>query len=137
MARTKSITDKTPVVFDKKRFWLEDFYDTFEQAEIACARANKKSDDHPYITASYGLMLKMQRKHFLQPAKEITESHWWEMLEVLPPLSWRQGIVETFIMSEFWIGSYTNQYGRYGDKYIVKMIDVNDRSTFITLKDFI
>jgi len=130
------VTESTPCVFDKKHFWVHNFYDTMEQADIVCARENKKSDDHPYIVASFGVMMRMERKHLLKPATSITESHWWEMLEVLPPMHWRQGIVETFMMSEFWTGNYTQQYGRFGDKYISKMIDVKDDSTWITIKDF-
>jgi|GEM_PF-4609786 len=52
------------------------------------------------------------------PVSEITESDFWEMLEVLPPVGWQttpEG--ESFKMSERYSGNITSIYARVGTRY--------------------
>ena len=67
-----------------------------------------------------------------RPIKEITETIYQEMLEVLPPLKWgvNRG-VHSFFMSEFWSGNYTQQYARIGSKYYSKLVDFRKPETWI------
>lgn len=67
----------------------------------------------------------------------VTEERWHDMLNVLPPMRWRTELgVETFCMCEYTWGNITDQFGRMGDKYIRKPVDMSDPSTFITAEDF-
>ncbi len=45
---------------------------------------------------------------------EIPESVYWEFLEVLPPVGYRNG---AFYMSEMLSGDITSRYSQIGDKY--------------------
>lgn len=67
------------------------------------------------------------------PLKEITEEEYNEKLNVLLPLYWtRVRGVEVFCMREMINFSYTDQYAHVdGGKYYTKVVDVNDRSTWI------
>lgn len=83
------------------------------------------------------LYLQKEREIYLTPATVISKADWYEMLECLPPENWtRTGGIEHFRMCEYTTGSITNQYANRDGKYIVKAIDVCDRSTWITLEDF-
>ncbi len=78
-----------------------------------------------------------KRDHFLAPAsnalKPITADAWTSALECLPPLHWhRADGVERFCMSEFYTDTLTHQYARMGELYCVRLVDVADRSTWIT-----
>lgn len=77
----------------------------------------------------------MERAHVLAlPLHEITKERFHEMLDVLPPLKWcRQDGVEMFCMSEFFTGTYTDQYAHdhATDKYYSKLVDFLDPSTWI------
>lgn len=55
---------------------------------------------------------------FRSPPVEITEERFWEMLEVLPPLSWiqRPG-TESFKLEEFTCGKITQIFCRIGERY--------------------
>jgi len=67
-----------------------------------------------------------------KPLMAVTEERFNEMLNVLPPLYWTTiSGVEMFCMSEMYTSSYTTQYAKAGDKYYSKMVDVNDRTTWI------
>jgi len=68
---------------------------------------------------------------------EIDSEAYWYALEVLPPLQWHEGDgVNRFCMSEFTSGNITNQYAtikRNGvERFFVKPVRFNDRSTYIT-----
>lgn len=81
----------------------------------------------------------MSNIKYLKPASEIDKERFYEMLEVLPPESWRtdENGVNSFRMCEYTSGSITASLARYKGKYIEKMIDVSDKETFITIQDFI
>lgn len=81
---------------------------------------------------------KWLRYKYLNPAIEITEEQFIDMLEVLPPMEWHKDTdgVEKFMMIERLIGNITAQYGRLGDKYICKNVVISDKSTHITVLDF-
>lgn len=76
-----------------------------------------------------------QRAHLLAgEPQEVTEEHYNEQLDVLPPLHWCTiNGIEMFCMSEMWSGSYTTQYAydRSTGKYYSKTVDSKDRSTWI------
>ena len=64
--------------------------------------------------------------------KEISEEQYEDALNVLPPLKWCTiNGVEEFLMSEFYTSSYTNQYAKKGSKYYVKMVDAQDKKTWL------
>jgi len=70
----------------------------------------------------------------------ISEEDYYDMLEVLPPLRWGNNKgVQSFFMSEFTSGSYTNQYAKGGTedepKYFCKQVDYNDYKTWIKLEE--
>lgn len=52
------------------------------------------------------------------PVRETTQDHFWEMLECLPPVGWKnEGSGESFKMSERWSGNITDIYARIGERY--------------------
>lgn len=72
--------------------------------------------------------------------KEIDNEDYWYALEVLPPLQWHSADgVTRFCMSEFTRGNITNQYASIScdgvERYFVKPVRFNDRSTYITTDD--
>lgn len=76
--------------------------------------------------------------------KEITAERFDEMLNILPPMNWRQAdtyeqkfnrIPETFMMSEFIDGTRTTQFAALDGEFYEKTVDVADRSTWITGKE--
>ncbi len=82
-----------------------------------------------------GDFFKIEREFLLKgEPEEITSERFHEMLNVLPLFLWcTHNNVEMFCMSEFWRGSYTNQYAHdlKTDKYYTKMVDAADRRTWI------
>ena len=64
--------------------------------------------------------------------KEITQEHYWEMLEVLPPVDYANG---RFFISEFYYASVTDQYAQIGGKYYSKRVDYCNRKTWINSED--
>jgi hypothetical protein len=78
------------------------------------------------------------RQKFLTPARQITPERFDEMLNVMPPENWkRETGFQHFRMMEYTSGDYTEQFAKRGDFCIQKMIKVSDRSTWISLQDFI
>ena len=60
------------------------------------------------------------------------------MLEVLPPDNWEHADgVERFTMCERMDGTFTASYAQQDDNYLHKIVDLSDRSTFITSADFV
>jgi hypothetical protein len=82
---------------------------------------------------------KMEREHLLGNAELHMETYreFMDALEVLPPQKWtnREGF-ETFLMSEYWTGSYTTQHAcvTHQGKHICacRLVDARDKSTWIT-----
>jgi len=68
----------------------------------------------------------MVAKH---PLKRVTEQHYHDMLNILPPLKQESGC---FFMSEFEIGSWTTQYVRYYSDHFERIVDFKDETTWIT-----
>lgn len=59
------------------------------------------------------------------PVSEITREHFWEMLEVLPPLGWKQEQgSESFKLMEMYSGTITDIYARIGERYFTLRDDV-------------
>ena len=77
------------------------------------------------------------RLYLGKPAVKISKDDFYYALECLPPEHWvRTGGIEHFRMMEYYTGSITTQYAYRHGKYIKKMIDVTDKSTWITIEDF-
>lgn len=73
--------------------------------------------------------------NFVRPPVEITKEQFWDALEVLPPLDWRNdGVSESFKLRELTCGSYTNIYARIGEKYFNLADDVSTPHAFIINK---
>lgn len=53
-------------------------------------------------------------------------------------MKWHKDVdgVEKFLMSERQEGSFTTQCARKGDLYLSKIVDIKDKSTWITIVDF-
>ncbi len=67
----------------------------------------------------------------------ITEAEYMDALCILPPERWVSEVYgESFRMCEYLMFNLTNQYGRSGDRYVRKLVDVTDRSTWIKASDF-
>lgn len=73
-------------------------------------------------------------KYLSMPLERISKEKWYEMLEVLPPVKWghRDGF-ESFFMSEFMTGTYTNQYAKNELGYFQKIVDIKRPETWIKL----
>ncbi len=97
--------------------------DIFKTQLMGEAEFHKKYDAH-------------QRAKYLTPVKEITEARYWEMLEVLPPLSWgRNNGVESFFMSEAITHCIRSQFGKYAGRYFEKTIDTSDKTTWMSQEE--
>jgi len=73
-----------------------------------------------------------QKTHLIGTIHEITENEWMEMLEVLPPMGWKDYAgFNAFFMSERYTGSFTEMYARKNGKFYSAMVDLSDRETWI------
>lgn len=90
-----------------------------KKKEIASVRVIKKSDYKKELDAV-----------ILQPAEEITEDDYWQLLECLPPLKMGKNY---FIMSEFFTETYTSQFYKKDGKFYHKMIDYKNQETWAVL----
>lgn len=92
-----------------------------------------KYENADYQIMTFDEFLKRQREKMLSGGvTETTEEKFNEMLDVLPPLKWCTiDGVEMFCMSEMYVGTYTNQYAKVGDKYYAALVDITDRETWI------
>lgn len=68
--------------------------------------------------------------------KQISRAHYNDKLEVLPPENWVRGNFEHFRMMEYYSLQTTQQYAAFAGIYLEKLIDVTDKSTWITIDDF-
>lgn len=76
---------------------------------------------------------KLEQDYLSKPLERITKERFQEMLEILPPMRWKNDNgIETFMMCEFTIGDVTQQYAHRGNDYFCKYVRVLDRSTYIT-----
>jgi len=80
-----------------------------------------------------------EREKMLERA-EILESSaedFMSALEALPPVKWRtRDGVEAFFIGEATHGTWAQQYARCGDRYLTRLADMNDDTTWITKEDF-
>lgn len=114
------------------RVW--NFYSDIEAAQENMDRANHREDQCCYEPMRYGDYLRKEKDSLVNtPLKEITEEQYDDALNVLPPMQWRRGTLETFLMSEFWTRTYTTMYAKYFGKCYQKMVDVCDPNTWITV----
>jgi hypothetical protein len=69
----------------------------------------------PFSNARYDAFVK--RKHYNE-WKQITEEHWWEMYEILPPFrEYRGDNVRLFRIAELTCSDYRDVLVHIGDKY--------------------
>ena len=88
---------------------------------IYSGKQYKKSDCIPFSEA-LKIIEKTENERLVKPWKKTTKEHFWEMLEVLPPLKWGQyNNVEMFAMSEFLTSDLTSHYAKYKNKYYVAL----------------
>lgn len=138
---TMKLMDMTICVIDPTGPWLWNLYPDIDSAYKKCYELNNelldKDEQGRYFVGNCEQFKQMQKeKHLTGIIHKSTESEFWEMIEVLPPLNWQRGTVETFCMSEFMVGPYTSQYGCYNGQYVSKMVDYYDPSTYIKAEDF-
>jgi len=122
-----------------------DFYPSIEAAAVMQDEANAyniKLEKHGAPKRSYEPMryedYKAKEREFYlsRPEEPILERTFVEMLGVLPPERYEnKGDFESFLMSEYWSGPYTQQYVRRGAgedaKYWTKLVDATDRKTWM------
>lgn len=122
------------------RLGIWNFYPTMDAARADMDRANASDPGCKYAPMEYEAYKAAERATMLGDApQQITAGKWEEMLCVLPPLKWESGAgFESFLMSEFWSGPYTQQYVRRGvpgsgDKITCwcKMVDATERNTWM------
>ncbi len=116
------------------RIW--NFYPTLQAAQAAQPSTFFASNAFAgvYLPMTYEQYKAAERSYDLSdPLREINAQTYHEMLDVLPPLhSRQQGGLTTFLMSEFFSGSYTHQYAAYRGRYYCRLVDVLDQSTWMT-----
>lgn len=119
---------------------LFNFYPTMTAARDDMERANREYANFngaPYEPMTYTEYKRRERSFWLdQPATRITAEKWNDMLEILPPMAWRQKFnFNSFLMREMMSGTYTHQYVRYGHgenvSYWQKMVDAADPETWL------
>ncbi len=131
-----------PAIFDYEfilaavdRLGIWGFYPTMDAARADMERANASDPTCKYAPMEYSAYKSLEREQMLGDGpQQITREKFMEMLEVLPPLKWERGAFdfESFLMSEFMSGPYTQQYARRGDTFWCKMVDATDRTTWMT-----
>jgi hypothetical protein len=131
-------TEYVNATINPPRVW--NFYPTLEAAQSDLDRA-RKGGEAEYAPMTWDEYLQGQKAFYLSdPAQQITREKYHEMLEVLPPVAWKQqGDLQTFLMSEHFSGPFTDQYAAlgFGDNqtFWVRMVDVSDRRTWITREE--
>lgn len=92
-------------------------------------------EKYSYKVMTYAEFKAAERRKLLAgEPNEISEEHFYEQFNVLPPLRWCTfNNVEMFCMSEMWTGTYTTQYAHdlLTNKFYAKMVDCCDRDTWI------
>ena len=125
------------VIAKAKKKYQEDAkkFEELGQNNKYFAQTAKKCRKATFEAMTFDEFLIRQKKHLLdKPMHEITEERFYEMLNVLPPLCWTQHKnVEIFCMSEFYTGSFTDQYAhdKNTGKFWCKLVDYTDKSTWI------
>jgi hypothetical protein len=156
----KEMTKGQPIVaFDTNKMRIFDFGRDGETPEKLLNRANefrsgiidnwiKNCNHHPcqesenylreaeavnYAVTTLGEFAQAEREHYLnQPIKQITKQEFDYMLDALPPLKWVtiDGCT-MFCCAEMLTGPYTKQYAKFGNRYLTKIVDINDSETWI------
>jgi len=107
--------------------------DTKQQAIYKADQFVAKGTFTSYEIMTFDEFFKRKAERLLTPIAETTEENYYDHLECLPPMNW--GInkgVNSFFMSEFTDGNYTQQYAKKNDKYYSKTVNYFDKETWIT-----
>lgn len=111
-------------------------YDFARNMDAALAYAAKLTNEkgESFSAATLDDFCDISTRYWLaqNPLHEISESEWYEMLEVLPPI-YKQGALG-FFMSEFTSGTVTNQYVRHNGKFYCAAVDMANRATWIKVE---
>lgn len=130
-----TIRDTTSCIVETKGNYIYSFYNNLGDAIEKLHELEKKEPGIYEITNYLTFTIRERRKWLTGIITEIDEDKFWYALEVLPPLKWHDnGVLETFCMSEFMTGPYTEQYASFNGKYYVKMVDYFDSSTHIMIE---
>lgn len=140
MTTTASIYDTCFVIAQPGAPSIIDIYSVREGAEryLPAMRERYAKDYDNLQVMSYPEYMAQKRKAMLsEPLVEISQDDWMEALEVLPPDKWHTDSngVNKFLMCEHYTGSFTTQYAKYRGRCFSRMVDSEDESTWITLKE--
>lgn len=123
------VSEQTLHVYD----FLQDGESEKELLKRAEDNATKWGRSDTYKVMTFETYMELKRKKYISmPLNEISEERYEEMLDVLPPLKYgRNGGVESFFCSEYYDGTFTNQYAKHDGKFYQKLADITDPSTWI------
>jgi hypothetical protein len=101
---------------------------------LNCLNKSKKEMETLQIETEEAYRARVRDGYLTPPAKETTEEHYWDMLEVLPPCAFTSNArYEMFYVSEAYDLTYHSFYlhDKTIGKYWEKLCDAKDRSTWI------
>lgn len=111
------------------------YHNTLKEAEAAQIRlAHDQCSVSDRLEAiPWKAFLERLRRFYLRDPEEVSLEYWNLHLRMLPPLNWEVADgVERFMCPEFLDWNFTRQYARLGDRYFTRIVDVGDKSTWIT-----
>ncbi|MHA1220158.1 MAG: hypothetical protein ACTSQB_00315 [Candidatus Heimdallarchaeota archaeon] len=133
-----NVTNQTLCVVDTKHMHIYNFFSEKKSATNKMDELNLAEGVENHEIMNFGTFLEKEKVFWITgEVHRITRSDFWNHLEILPPMNWKNdGILETFMMSEYMTGTFTEQYGSYCGEYISKLVDTTDPSTHIKIEDF-
>lgn len=117
---------------DAKEYYADSlkFWSTQKDFDYNKARA-KSLVKNEVLLVDAEILDGQDKKYYLgKPAVEVTESEYYDSLEVLPPMKFG---CKGFVMSEATKGVYTAVYYKENGKFFVKYCDFTDESTYKNL----
>ena len=100
------------------------FNETLEQVQLRHPGAVEMSLDEAVRLVDKAII-----EAYVTEPVEVTEDRYMEMLEILPPMKWKNG---TFMMSELLCSHYTSIFCQIGSRYF-EMVD----SAFLSAEEII
>lgn len=114
-----SLTGNETVIYSISQRSLIDFVGTKETVGDAFDRLMPRYGDD-LIATSLDSAIKRQEDAYKSPPVEIDEHAWFEALEVLPPVGWKNTAEgESFKISERLCGMITSIYVRKGGRFFM------------------
>lgn len=125
------------IIMENNTATLWSYFKTAEKAQTKLEELNGKEGIKGYSVTDWPDYERRQNAAFLGQCEEVTRSYYWDKLECLPPMRWQRNEgVQSFFMSEFTSGSFTEQLAEHDGKYYAKAVDYCDRSTWIKTEEF-